>query len=117
MPTYEYECKSCGTVIDVFQSIKARPLKQRECPQCGRVRPVQRLIGSGGALLFKGSGFYITDYRGENYRKAAKAESDSGKPATGTDKPAEPEKKSTSSSESKPAEKPAAKSAKPDKKK
>lgn len=75
MPTYEYECKSCGRVMDVFQSITAAPLKRHECAACGRVRPVRRLLGTGGALIFKGSGFYLTDYRSESYKKAAEAES------------------------------------------
>lgn len=70
MPTYEYECRKCGHEFEVFQSITAEPLKK--CPQCrGRIR---RKIGSGAGLLFKGNGFYITDYRSEGYRKAAKAE-------------------------------------------
>jgi len=75
MPTYEYQCKKCGHVFDHFQSIKARPLKSCRCDRCGRVRPVQRLIGTGAALLFRGSGFYQTDYRSESYKKAASAES------------------------------------------
>lgn len=69
-PTYEYECLKCKKQFDQFQSIKDAPLKK--CPQCrGKVR---RLISTGGGLLFKGSGFYTTDYRSENYKQGAKAE-------------------------------------------
>ncbi len=78
MPTYEYKCDTCGTTFDVFQSITARPLRRHECPACGTKRSVRRLIGTGGAVLFKGSGFYQTDYRSKHYQQAAKAEKDSG---------------------------------------
>lgn len=71
MPTYEYECKSCGQRFDVYQSITADPLT--ECKACGG--RVERLISAGGGLLFKGSGFYITDYRSEGYKQKAKSES------------------------------------------
>jgi putative FmdB family regulatory protein len=77
MPTYDYECETCGHRLEVFQSITEKPL--RECPKCkGRLR---RLIGSGGAIIFRGSGFYVTDYRSEEYRKKSKEES---KPADKT---------------------------------
>lgn len=69
MPTYEYECPQCG-IFEQFQSITAEPLKR--CPTCRK--KVQRLISAGGGLLFKGSGFYITDYRSDDYKKKAKAE-------------------------------------------
>jgi len=75
MPTYEYECKTCGTVFDVLQSIKSSPLRKSRCEKCGAVRPVRRLISTGGAILFKGSGFYQTDYRSESYKEKAKSES------------------------------------------
>lgn len=74
MPTYEYRCDKCQTVFEVFQSIKASALRRAKCETCGKVQPVNRLIGSGGAVLFKGSGFYQTDYRSESYHKAAKAD-------------------------------------------
>ncbi|MCX7825113.1 MAG: zinc ribbon domain-containing protein [Verrucomicrobiae bacterium] len=78
MPTYEYECNKCGHVFEVFQTIKEPPKKT--CPRCkGRVR---RLIGTGAGLLFKGSGFYITDYRSESYKSAAKKESPAPTPAS-----------------------------------
>ena len=86
MPTYEYECKKCDRVFDVFQSITAAPLRQ--CPQCkGKVR---RLIGRGSGIIFKGSGFYQTDYRSEHYKKRAAEES---KGAAATPAPAADAKK------------------------
>ena len=69
MPTYEYECEACGHTFEKFQSIKARPLKT--CPACGK-RKVRRLLGTGGAVIFKGSGFYATDYRSSSYHRDAK---------------------------------------------
>ena len=84
MPTYEYECRKCGHEFELFQSITAVPLKK--CPKCrGGVR---RKIGSGAGVIFKGSGFYSTDYRSEGYRKAAQADSSAGKAAADTAKPA-----------------------------
>ena len=75
MPTYEYECLKCGQVFDVFQKITDEPLKR--CPKCkGKI---QRRIGAGAGIIFKGSGFYATDYRSDGYRKAAKAEKPSSK--------------------------------------
>ena len=75
MPTYEYECLKCGQVFDVFQKITDEPLKR--CPKCkGKV---QRRIGAGAGIIFKGAGFYATDYRSDGYRKAAKAEKPSSK--------------------------------------
>jgi putative FmdB family regulatory protein len=77
MPTYEYACPDCGHEFEQFQPITAKPL--RKCPQCGR-RRLRRLVGSGAGIIFKGSGFYATDYRSESYKKAAEAEK---KPAPG----------------------------------
>ena len=71
MPTYEYECRSCEHQFEAFQSIKDKPLKK--CPECGK--GIRRLIGTGAAIIFRGSGFYQTDYRSEDYKKKAKAES------------------------------------------
>jgi putative FmdB family regulatory protein len=72
MPTYEYQCDACGHRFEKFQSITAAPIKK--CPECGKSK-VRRLIGTGAGLLFKGSGFYITDYRPDSYNQAAKADS------------------------------------------
>ncbi len=71
MPTYEYECDSCDHRFEAFQSITAAPLQK--CPGCGR-KQVRRLISGGAGFLFKGSGFYTTDYRNEGYKQAAKKE-------------------------------------------
>ncbi len=79
MPTYEYECQNCEHRFDEFQSITAKPLKK--CPECGRMK-LQRLIGGGSGLIFKGSGFYITDYRSDSYKAGAKADSGSGSGAS-----------------------------------
>ena len=73
MPTYEYQCEGCGHRFDEFQSFKDDPLKV--CPKCNE-SALRRLFGTGAAILFKGSGFYETDYRSESYKKAAKAEQD-----------------------------------------
>src|SRR5436190_2652572 len=69
MPTYEYACSACGHQFEEFQSIKAKPTTL--CPNCGK-RKVKRLISAGGGFIFKGSGFYITDYRSDSYKDAAK---------------------------------------------
>lgn len=71
MPTYEYKCDACGAAFERFQSIMAAPIKK--CPTCGKNK-VRRLIGMGAGLIFKGSGFYITDYRSEGYKDKAKAD-------------------------------------------
>ena len=78
MPTYEYQCQKCGHRFEKFQSIMADPIKK--CPKCGK-KAVQRLISGGAGLIFKGSGFYITDYRDSSYTDKAKAESGESKPA------------------------------------
>jgi putative FmdB family regulatory protein len=71
MPTYEYECDKCGHKFEEFQSITAEPLKK--CPKCkGHIR---RLIGTGAGLIFRGSGFYTTDYRKKDYKKKESEES------------------------------------------
>jgi putative FmdB family regulatory protein len=71
MPTYEYICEDCGYEFEQFQSITAKPL--RKCPKCGKVR-LRRLIGTGSGVIFKGSGFYETDYRSQSYKEAEKKE-------------------------------------------
>ena len=84
MPTYEYECPSCGHHFEKFQSITDAPLKR--CPQCRK--SVKRLIGTGAGLLFKGSGFYITDYRSRGYKEAASKDSSSAAASPTESKPA-----------------------------
>ena len=111
MPTYEYECDACGHAFEQFQSITAAPIKK--CPICKKSR-VRRLIGRGAGIIFKGSGFYQTDYRSDGYQKSAAAE----KPSTAkSDTTSKSETKSASAapakSESKkePPAKPASKAA------
>ena len=93
MPTYDYVCDGCGHAFELFQSMTDSVKKT--CPKCGK-KKLRRLIGTWGAIVFKGSGFYKTDYRSDSYKKAAAA--DSGKKADGggdkksSDK--KPEKKS-----------------------
>jgi putative FmdB family regulatory protein len=75
MPTYEYRCANCGYEFEKFQSMTASTL--RKCPQCGK-DSLDRLIGSGAGVIFKGSGFYETDYRSESYKNAAKKDNEAG---------------------------------------
>ncbi len=82
MPTYEYECEACGHEFEKFQSITARPI--RTCPECGK-RKVRRLIGTGAGVIFKGSGFYQTDYRSESYKKAAEKDKSAASGSDGKD--------------------------------
>ena len=112
MPTYEYKCDACGATFERFQSITAAPIKR--CPECGKAK-VRRLIGTGAGLIFKGSGFYITDYRDKSYADKAKAESGGGSSDSSKDKPAGDAKsdaksdtKSDTKSEAKTDAKPAA---------
>ena len=79
MPTYEYECSRCGHKFEAFQSMTAKPL--RKCRKCGK-NSLRRLIGAGAALLFKGEGFYATDYRSKEYRRKAKDESEASSKST-----------------------------------
>ena len=115
MPTYEYHCEKCGKNFDVFQSMRDQAFT--ECPQdhCQQAEwgqgKVKRLLGTGAGLIFKGSGFYITDYRSNNYKEAAKKDA----PAVSTDKgsaakesggsAAGPSSSSTAAAPAKPAEK------------
>ena len=70
MPTYDYECEACGHEMELFQGIND-PV-QKKCPECGKSK-LRRLFGTGAAIVFKGSGFYQTDYRSESYKKGEKA--------------------------------------------
>jgi putative FmdB family regulatory protein len=100
MPTYDYECKACHHRWELFQSIKAEP--EKKCPKCGK-RQAQRMIGAGAGIIFKGSGFYQTDYRSSGYKKAAEADK---KASEGTSAKSNGEKSDSGSakSESKSAE-------------
>lgn len=91
MPTYEYICNACGHEFEKFQSITAAPVK--ECPECGK-KKASRKISVGAGFIFKGSGFYETDYRGDSYKKAAEADK----------APSTESKSSESASDAKPAE-------------
>jgi len=82
MPTYEYECNRCGHSFEKFQSMLDKPLKK--CPECGgRVR---RLFGTGAGIIFKGSGFYETDYRSESYKSGQKREAQPASSGGGSSK-------------------------------
>src|SRR5688500_9566578 len=95
MPTYDYRCKSCEHEWELFQSIKADPIKK--CPSCGKLK-AERVIGAGAGIIFRGSGFYQTDYRSDSYKKAAEADKKAQQPASESNSSSEkkPETKSDS---------------------
>lgn len=97
MPTYDYVCDGCGHAFELFQSITDK--LKKTCPECKK-RKLRRLIGTGAAIMFKGSGFYQTDYRSDSYKKGAAADKDSS-----SSKKESSEKKSSSSGEAKSASK------------
>ena len=96
MPTYEYACSKCGHEFEIFQSITDKPLTVCPKERCKEKKwgkgKVKKLIGAGAGLIFKGSGFYITDYRSDTYKEAAKKDSSAAK-----------ETKSSGAAESKPS--------------
>jgi putative FmdB family regulatory protein len=101
MPTYEYKCDACGHAFEKFQQMSAAPIKK--CPKCGKSK-VRRLIGTGAGLIFKGSGFYITDYRDKSYADSAKADggaSGNGEAKTDSKSDSKSETKSETKSQSK----------------
>src|SRR3954462_14256215 len=102
MPTYDYSCDACKHEFEVFEPITAEP--QKKCPKCKKNK-LRRLFGAGGGLIFKGSGFYQTDYRSDSYKKAAESEKpksdDSSKSTDGKSTKAET-KAAPAKSESKP---------------
>jgi len=100
MPTYDYECDACGHQFELFQSISADP--EKKCPECKKLK-LRRLIGTGAAVMFKGSGFYQTDYRSESYKKSASADSKSSG-GSGADSSGGSSSKGGASSESKGSE-------------
>jgi putative FmdB family regulatory protein len=79
MPTYDYVCDACDHTFDEFQHMSDEPLKK--CPKCGK-KKLRRLFGSGAAIIFKGSGFYETDYRSDSYKKGAEADASQAKQAS-----------------------------------
>ncbi len=101
MPTYEYRCNACDNKWEEFQSIKAEPTKK--CPKCKKTK-AERIISAGGGIIFKGSGFYQTDYRSESYKQGAEA----AKKASDTSSTASSD---STKSDSKPAAKPRKESA------
>jgi putative FmdB family regulatory protein len=101
MPTYDYECDACGHRFELYQSISADP--ERKCPACKKLK-LRRLIGTGAAVVFKGSGFYQTDYRSDSYKKSAAADSGS---SPSTEKTSGEKASGEKSTSDKPASKPA----------
>ncbi len=97
MPTYDYVCDACQHTFEQFQSFRAAELTK--CPKCGEEK-LRRLFGTGAAIIFKGTGFYETDYRSESYKQAEKADS-------GTSKPTESKPTESKPAESKPSTPPA----------
>jgi putative FmdB family regulatory protein len=100
MPTYDYICAACGHALELFQSMSESP--KRKCPECRKLK-LERQIGMGAAVLFKGSGFYETDYRSDSYNKAKKAdmEAPSKGSSTGKKKSAESKPQGKSKKDSK----------------
>jgi putative FmdB family regulatory protein len=97
MPTYDYECDACGHRFELFQSISAEP--ETKCPECKK-KKLRRLIGTGAAVVFKGSGFYQTDYRSDSYKKSAAADSKSTSSDSGSGSKSDSSKSDSSSSSS-----------------
>ena len=91
MPTYDYECKKCGHIFEMFQAISEEPL--RECPKCGA--EVRRLIGGGAGIIFKGSGFYVTDNpkSGSDKKKRSSSSSEGKQESSNSDNTAASSKK------------------------
>lgn len=114
MPTYDYLCDNCGHTFEKFQQMSASPLKK--CPQCSKMK-LKRLIGTGAGIIFKGSGFYETDYRSDSYVKGKNAASASNSAASSTSTASSSSEKSSDSSSTKTESKKTTNSDKPAKKK
>src|SRR5271168_643639 len=99
MPTYDYECDACQHKFEEFQSMTEKPLKK--CPECKKPK-LRRLLGTGSAIIFKGSGFYQTDYRSESYKSGAKADEQKSTEKCATDCPCDPTPTTGKAAESKP---------------
>lgn len=110
MPTYDYECDACGHTFELFQQMSESVKKK--CPDCGKPK-LRRLFGTGAAIVFKGSGFYQTDYRSDSYKKAAEKD----KPASESKSDSKSETKSESKSEAKSSDSKKSDSGKSEKKK
>lgn len=118
MPTYDYQCDACGHEFELFQGINDP--HQRKCPECGKLK-LRRLFGTGAAVVFKGSGFYETDYRSDSYKKAAekdkksreggseKSGGDGAAKESGGKKESEPKAKPSEGSSPEPKKKPSKK--------
>jgi len=106
MPTYDYVCDACDHEFELFQSISDSV--KRKCPQCGKLK-LRRLFGTGAAVVFKGSGFYQTDYRSESYKKAAEKEKKSAESSSSSSNGSKSE--TNDSTSNKPADKAATKKA------
>jgi putative FmdB family regulatory protein len=99
MPTYDYECDACGHEFELFQGINDS--HKKKCPECKKLK-LRRLFGTGAAVMFKGDGFYQTDYRSESYKKGAEADRKSQESAKKeSKKSAKSDSKSSSKSDSK----------------
>jgi putative FmdB family regulatory protein len=99
MPTYDYECDACGHSFELFQSM-SEPVKKK-CPKCSKPK-LRRLIGTGAAIVFKGSGFYQTDYRSDSYKKAAEKDKPAGDSKSEGKSDSKTEAKAEAKSESQP---------------
>ena len=107
MPTYDYQCAACGHEFELFQQMSASVKKK--CPACGKLK-LKRLIGTGAGIIFKGGGFYETDYRSDSYKKDAAADGKSSKsPDSGTEKKSSDSGSSTKNESKSPAKKDASK--------
>ncbi len=104
MPTYDYECRACGEKLEIFHSMTE--VARKKCPKCGKSK-LERMIGAGSGFIFKGTGFYITDYRSSDYQARAKADSGApsdSKSASTTESKSSPVAASSSESSSKSSE-------------
>ena len=102
MPTYRYECQACGHTLEAFQSMTEKPI--RVCPEC-KSRRVRRLIGTGAAIIFKGSGFYQTDYRSSEYNESKRKDTDSSSNSSSSSSSTSDSKSTSDAKSSKSADK------------
>ena len=102
MPTYEYRCAACEHEFELFQPMSEGP--RRKCPECGKMK-LDRLIGAGAAVIFKGSGFYQTDYRSDSYKKAAEKDKKSTENSKDNSAPKSKKDSGDGTSEKKPGKK------------